>query len=640
MPSGINPNPLPAYTPTAILMKHRKLLIFIAIPVLLSLLSCSWQPRSEFPEASSLDATGRISSTAGEQNISQQFQARFDSVVALYEFGDFNEFMSALDSLRRDLRSNLGENVPDRQDRQVDELLYELDRLDSLAISIEYDHPYLSEVDSLALSSMQWPEVDGIPGEPIPNSLHDPVFPYLDNQRIHFWIQYFTGPGKERFERTLARMQLHKKTVDDILTELDMPKPLICVALIESGFVLEARSYAKAVGPWQFIPGTARIYGLRVNWWMDERRDVVASTYAAANYLRNLYSIWDSWYLALAAYNCGEYRVARAVANHKTDNFWDLKLPKQTERYVPKFLAALYIVRNPEKYGITIPEIEPLEFDLVTVKDATDLKLIADLADADLQAIKELNPALLRYCTPPKTELEVKVPKGRGTLCAQRLADIPPDKRITWRQHTIRPGETLSQISKKYGTSIVALKRLNGIKDSHKIRAGKTLIVPNQGGYVELAGSKPSYKETRRTIDREALEKYAKKSAAPTNHKKVIYTVKDHDTLSEIAELYNTSARKLRLWNNLYYRSYIFPGQKLVVYVPPSFKEPVQHAAAPALPSPDMYAKSTYTVKKGDTLYQIAKRHGVRVNDLLAWNKKNGKSKIYPGEKLQVYRKK
>lgn len=608
--------------------------------MLSSACGCSWLANGESARIDSFEDAGRQERAAENLYVSRNFQARFDSVVALYESGNSDDFMTALDSLRQDLRFNLDKSAPNERDPYVADLLFELERLDSLAISIDYQHRYLSEVDSLALLSMEWPEEDPLGEAALSNSIHDPAFPELDNQRIRFWIEYFTGPGKERFERTLARMQLHKKTVDDILTELDMPKPLICVALIESGFVMEARSYAKAVGPWQFIPGTARLYGLRVNWWMDERCDIVASTYAAANYLRGLYDIWDSWFLALASYNCGEYRVARAVQRHKSDNFWQLELPKQTERYVPKFLAALYIVRNPEKYGITVPEIEPLEFDAVTVKDATDLKLIADLADTDLQVVKELNPALLRYCTPPQTEMDVKVPKGKGTLCAQRLAEIPPEKRITWRQHTIRPGETLSQISKKYGTSITALKQLNGIKNSHKIRAGKMLIVPTQGGYVALASSKPSYKDARRSIDKEALEKYAKRSAAPSDHKKVIYTVKQHDTLGEIAEVYHTSARKLRLWNNLYYRSYIFPGQKLVIYVPPSFTAPAQHAAAPALPPSDRYSKSVYTVKKGDTLYRIAERHGVRVSDLLAWNKKKGRSTIYPGEKLNIYREK
>jgi membrane-bound lytic murein transglycosylase D len=621
-------------------MKIYNALLLLLLTISLCTLGCSRMQGDEAAEIDRFAEADQVYRSAREQQISRHFHARFDSVVALYEFGDFGEFMTALDSLRADLRLNAAGEGPDGRDEQIAGLLCELDKLDSLAISIAYKHRYLNEEDSLALSALQWPEENHIAEQTVTNSIHDPLFPTLDNKRIQFWIQYFTGPGKDRFERTLARMQLHRKTVDDILIELGMPKPLICVALIESGFVMEARSYAKAVGPWQFIPGTGRMYGLRVNWWMDERRDIVASTYAAANYLRDLHGIWNSWFLALAAYNCGEYRVARAVAKHETENFWNLQLPKQTERYVPKFLAALYIVRNPEKYGITLPDIEPLEFDIVTVKDATDLKLIADLADTDLQVVKELNSALLRYCTPPKTEMDVKVPKGKGALCAQRLADIPPEKRITWRQHRIRPGETLSQISTAYGTSITALKSLNGIKNSHKIRAGTTLIVPSQGGYVELASSKPAYKDTRRSINKDALEKYAKRAGAPGNHKKVIYTVKKHDTLGEIAEAYKTSARKLRLWNNLYYRSYIFPGQKLVIYVPSSFSAPSQHTAAPPLPSKDLYKQTTYTVKKGDTLYRIARTYDVSVGDLLAWNKKKSRSTIYPGEKLQIYSKK
>lgn len=619
-------------------MKNRIILLILTIATILGVQACTWQSRYPTADPDSFDGGDQRYSPERYHAVSHYYQARYDSVVALYEFGDFNDFMTALDSLRHDLETGIDRSHSGEQDLYLANMLHELDKLDSLAISIEYSHHYLAEVDSMALSTMEWPE-EG-PERPVISTLHDPVFPHQENRHVQFWIEYFTGPGKARFERTLARMQMHKNTVYEIFDELGVPKPLICVALIESGFVMKARSHARAVGPWQFVAGTARIYGLRVNWWLDERRDIVASTYAAANYLLDLHDIWDSWYLALAAYNCGEYRVARAIARQKTEDFWKLKLPKQTQRYVPKFLAALYIVRNPEKYGITIPEIEPVDFDLVTVKDATDLKLIADLADTEVHVIEELNPALLRYCTPPKTEMEVKVPQGRGETCAQRLAAIPPQERVTWRQHKIRRGETLSEIARAYGTSVGAIKRLNGIKNSHRIRAGKTLIVPSQGGYVELASNKPSYKDTRRTLSRESLEKYAKRSIAPANHKRLVYTVKPHDTLGEIAEVYHTSARKLRLWNNLYYRSYIFPGQKLVIYVPPSFKAPSQHMAAPPIPSSDLYAKSTYTVKKGDTLYSIARRHGVRLKELLAWNNKSGRATIYPGEKLRIYRKK
>jgi membrane-bound lytic murein transglycosylase D len=604
-------------------------------------LGCSWAPSDH---ASDFSAPNRNAETAETNDLELQnytpefFQARFDSLVALYEFGDYVDFMTALDSLRAVMSAYNESLPPESREGNVADLLHELDKLDSLAIAVDYEHEYLSEVDSLALSLEAWPDGAALAEGSTVSAMNDTLFPYIEDERIDFWIQYYKGPGRERFERSLARMALHLSTVESILDELGMPKPLICVPLIESGFQMHATSRAKAVGPWQFISGTARLYGLRVNWWLDERRDIVASTYAASNYLHDLRDIWDSWFLALAAYNCGEYRVAQATVREKTQDFWRLRLPRQTELYVPKFLATLYILRNPQKYGFTMPEIQPLEFDVVTVTDATDLKLIAELAETDLNILKELNPALLRYCTPPHTELAVKVPKGKGELCSQRLAEIPPDKRITWRQHQLKRGETLSQVARTYGTTVETLQRLNGIKNCRRIPAGKILMVPAQGGYVELASSKPSYRDTRRNIDKDRLESYAKRSGVPAGSRRLIYKVKKHDTLSEIAEAHHTSAKKLRLWNNLYYRSYIYPGQKLVIYVPEAYAASDAENTAPPLPSKDLYLTTVYTVKKGDTFYGIARKHNVKVGQLLAWNKKNPRDKIYPGDKLEIRR--
>jgi len=431
-------------------------------------------------------------------------------------------------------------------------------------------------------------------------------------------------------------MQLHRPTIEKILEEQQVHQDIICVALIESGFDLKARSYAKAVGPWQFIAGTARIYGLRVDWWYDERRDIVASTYAASNYLKDLYGLWNDWLLALAAYNCGEYRVARAMARQKTQDFWSLDLPKQTERYVPKFLASLYIVRDPAKYGFTIPDVEPVAFDEVPVKDATDLKVIADFSSTTADYLADLNPAILRWCTPPEMEVAVKVPVGTAEQCSSRLAAIPPENRVTWRKHQVKSGETLSQIADRYHTEVSTLKTLNRIKNAHTIRAGSTLIVPMQGANAEVASSKPQYREKRRTVSKETLEQYAKRFEPPSNFKRVSYVVKKNDTLGEIAEAHRTSVKKVREWNNLSYRAYIHPGQELTIFVPESFDPPIVTAAAKPNAAASSGTKQKYTVKKGDTLYSISKKFDVAVDDLVAWNGKSKKSVIYPGDVLVV----
>jgi membrane-bound lytic murein transglycosylase D len=528
-----------------------------------------------------------------------------------------------------------------RNTEEFKQVLNSLTELESFTSFASTEHQHMVEMDSLALATEQWPEGDEPQMDPTP-AFTDTVFPHIESDRIEFWVRYFTGPGKERFERTLYRMQLHRPTVERILAEQDLPLELIAVPLIESGFVMHARSYARAVGPWQFISGTARIYGLRMDWWYDERRDIVAATYAATNYLKDLHGIWQDWPLALAAYNCGEYRVARAVARHKTTNFWKLRLPKQTERYVPKFLAALYILRDPEKHGFTMPEVEPITFDEITIKDATDLRLIAKGANTTVDVIKDLNPSLLQWATPPRTEIHVKVPPGTGETCAAELAKIPPEERITWRKHKIRTGETLSVIARKYRTTASALKSLNGLRSAHRIRAGHHLIVPMQGGYTEVAGtttSKPEYMTKRRNLDKSTMDKYAKRFAPPANHKQVTYVVKDRDTLGEIAEWFRTRASKIRSWNNLSYRSYIYPGQKLVIYVPDSFDVSAVPRTTDTKPSESDYVRQTHTVRKGDTIYSISKRYNVRVSDVLAWNSKRS-SRIYPGQTLEIWKKK
>jgi membrane-bound lytic murein transglycosylase D len=252
----------------------------------------------------------------------------------------------------------------------------------------------------------------------------------------------------------------------------------------------------------------------------------------------------------------------------------------------------------------------------------------------------ELNPSVLRWCTPPNTEIALKVPVGTGDQCTRKLEAIPPDQRVTWRKHRIRSGETLSQIAGKYNTTVTTLKRLNGIRNAHRIRAGRTLIVPIQGAYSEVASSKPRYRDKHRDINKKALEKYAKRFEPPANHKRVLYRVKDGDTLGEIAEEFHTSAKKIRYWNNLSFRSYIYPGQKLVLYVPEKFDLSRVSLGHPVVPDENDFVKLRYTVRKGDTFYSISRRFNVGVSDLISWNEKSRRSVIYPGEVLEIWEKK
>jgi membrane-bound lytic murein transglycosylase D len=585
---------------------------------------------ADFPEKS-------LDEIYAERFALEDFQSRLDAAASHYRNDNRFLFFATRDSLVADVNDYIRHHSHAEDDPSFARILERLAGLDTLTF-VPPDFGAVSAEDSLALSFADWPDIDFKLDDGVMFPKYDSVFPEISNRRIDFWIDYYTGPGKDRFQRAVGRMQRYRPTVSAILEELGLPPELVCVALIESGFAMKAVSRARAVGPWQFIAGTAKLYGLRVNWWYDERRNIVASTYAAGNYLKDLYSIWGDWYLALAAYNCGEYRVARAVARHRTQNFWHLRLPKQTQLYVPKFLAALYILRDPDRFGIEIPEVEILEFDEVRITDATDLSTIAKCAGTSLGTLRELNPECLRWTTPPKTEIMLKVPVGSGDTCAVNLAKIPPEERVTWTRHRVKRGETLSVIARKYGVSVYSMKSLNNIRNAHRIREGQMLIVPLQGHHAEVASSKPQYKTATRTIDKQALENYAQRSAPPNGYKRVVYTVRQHDTLGEIAEVYRTSARKIRAWNDLSYRRYIYPGQKLAIYVPESFREPGQVQFDK--PDETSYVKQTHVVRKGETFYSISRAYGVRLDELLAWNNRSSRSIIRPGDRLEIWKKK
>jgi membrane-bound lytic murein transglycosylase D len=429
--------------------------------------------------------------------------------------------------------------------------------------------------------------------------------------------------------------------VEAILDEQDLPREMICLAFIESGFAMKAVSSARAVGPWQFIGGTGRRYGLRSNWWYEERSDIVASTYAASNYLKDLYSIWGDWFLAFAAYNCGEYRVARQVARQKTKNFWELDLPLQTERYVPKFLAALYIMREPEKYGFTIPQVEPIRFDLIEVEYAIELDVLARCAGTTTEVIKELNPQLRRGATPPNMVVHLKVPAGAGDLCTANVAALPPGERVTWSEHSVRKGETLSAIAGRYDTSVDALRDANNLRRNSVLQIGQRLVIPVPGGsYAEAASSQPAYRTHTSTIDRDALERYAERAAAGApvaGRTRVVYTVRPNDTLSEIAESHRVGVSQIRSWNNLSRRRHIYPGQKLAIYVRGAAPEETAVAAG-AVETLDeaRFERRQHVVSSGETFYSISRRYNVSMNDLMAWNGKT-RSIIRPGDVLVVW---
>ncbi|UCE02179.1 MAG: LysM peptidoglycan-binding domain-containing protein [Candidatus Latescibacterota bacterium] len=464
---------------------------------------------------------------------------------------------------------------------------------------------YVARMDSLGVITA-WGEVDStalvaLLEKPETELALEPRYDLelVDNPLVNRWVRYFTGDGRRYMQLWLERKPLYEETIFAILEQYNLPRDMIYLAMIESGLSMKARSYANAVGPWQFIASTGRLYGLKIDWWVDERRDLEKATHAAASHLSDLYESLNSWPLALSAYNAGIRRVERAVRRHKTRDFWQLSsLPRQTRNYVPKFMAALKIGNNAEVYGFHVPKRAKLEYDVVRVDDATDLNLIADLAGASLDSIIELNPHLKRWATPPGDAYEVKVPKGLGEITTAKLAKVPAEDRVAWRRHRVRRGESLSTIARRYGTSVTAIKQANKLR-RNLIHSGTFLLIP-------VVSNAPSAR----------AQKYIDHAAKTTPSGRSTYRVRRGDTLGKIARRHGVSVNQIMAWNGKS-NTRITVGERLTLY-----------GAKPS--------SITYVVRRGDTLSKIGKRHRVSVRQLMRWNKKRN-TRIRVGERLRIY---
>ena len=455
------------------------------------------------------------------------------------------------------------------------------------------------------------------------------------NWRTEHWIKYFTGKGRRHFSRWLERVEQYRDIIEPILVENELPRDILFLSVIESGLNLNARSRVKATGPWQFMAGTGRLFGLRINWWIDERKDIIASTYAAAHYLKHLHGLFGSWPLALAAYNSGEYRVAYAISKQKTEDYWRLNLPSQTRWFVPKFMAALEIGRDPEKYGFGRSIVEPISFDVIRIDKSTDLRLIAKSAGCTYRRIQDLNPSMKRWATPPGMIVELKVPTGTGEPVIAALEEIPEGERITWHRHRVKRGETLSQIATRYEMSLRELKRINEIRNVHRIREGNIILIPvKDAGTVARASTEPKYREKPALPDKITMKKYT----PPSGYSKIIYTVKRNDTLSEIADRHHVGLSKLRRWNELRYSSMIKPGQKLVIYLP---TREVSTSGRGVTEKTDQLKDGKrlvyHIVKRGETLTSISRQYNKRISEILSWNTGLHKDRLFPGDRIAIW---
>ena len=380
----------------------------------------------------------------------------------------------------------------------------------------------------------------------------DGHLPIILNSRVKTMINFLQHRKHKEFQVWLDRYSFYATTIRPILKSYGLPEELIYLAMIESGLNTKAYSYAHAVGPWQFISATGRRYGLKRDWWVDERRDVVKSTHAAAKYLKDLHDEFDDWYLAMASYNTGESRVRRTIRREGHRDCWRMiTLPRQTRNYVATVLAAAIIGSDPESYGFHVDELTDWEYEVIDIDRSLDLDKIAHALRVNYQDLKTYNPELRQGVTPPaKKPYQLKVPLGKGSVNPTAMASIPTSDKIDYQVHYVRRGETLSVIARKYNVSLTKLVQANRIKNRNRLSVGQKLVIPAPKSYASTASKKTTRKSSPPASD------YAKKT----------YTVQKGDTLGQIAENFNTSAKRIRHWNGLRYGQHIYPGQKLTIY--------------------------------------------------------------------------
>ncbi len=391
-------------------------------------------------------------------------------------------------------------------------------------------------------------------------SLPDSDIPLTLNSKVNYFIDFFQTRGRNSFARWISRSERYIPMMKEILRKEGMPEDLVYLAMIESGFTPHAISVASAVGPWQFMSGTGKRYDLRIDDWIDERRDPIKSTVAAALYLKELYALFNrDWYLAAAGYNAGENKILRAINMYDTRDFWEISkgsyLKKETKDYVPKLLAAAIIAKEPAKYGFAdVAYLPAMDLDTVEIPSRTDLEVIARITQVPYQTLKELNPELRRWCTPPDYQgYSLKLPKGKGELFLAEYAKIPAEQRyterITYSRYKVGKKETLASIARKFSTTTDRLAELNRLKPTSKLR-GKNLLVP-----VQLASAPPPTQQKGESSptagEQKELNRY--------------YTVKRGDTLYSLAKKFKVTTAILSAWNNMTDKVALRPGKRIIV---------------------------------------------------------------------------
>jgi membrane-bound lytic murein transglycosylase D len=474
------------------------------------------------------------------------------------------------------------------------------------------------------------------------------------------YIQLFQGPGRHWFRTWISRSTRYIPLMQPILEAIGVPRDTVYLAMIESGFSPRAYSRAHAAGPWQFIPGTGRMFGLKQDFWIDERRDPIKSTHAAARYLKQLRGELGHWYLAWAGYNAGGGRIRRLREKKGSDDFWALAegdgMAKETRHYVPKLIAAALIAKNPSAFGFTDDEfayLGPLEYDEVPLVDPTELSVLASAAGISEDELRELNPELTRWCTPPATNDRpylLHLPKGSAEQFTAALAKIPKQARMRYVEYQVRRGDTLSGIAARFGSSAEVILKFNRLQGARKLRINAELMIPVPQGrgaqasraleQTTLAARRSGFRHVAENEvpagTRTAPARGPIKSEAIGGRVRISYGVQDGDSLWTISQRFGCSVDDLRKWNDLPPSGRnLRSGSVLAIW---QQQQDGGLRAAPArAPIAAAQPVQSHEISSGDTLWSLAQRYGVSVDQLKRWNDIADHRSVRLGQKLRVY---
>ncbi len=448
---------------------------------------------------------------------------------------------------------------------------------------------------------------------------HD--IPLVINDTVLRFLDYFQNRGRKAMEMGMRRSGRYRDMISRVLAEEGVPQDLIYLCQVESSFKPLALSNKKCKGMWQFDAWRGQYYGLRQNWWIDERSDPEKSSRAAARHLKDLYGQFGDWFLAMAAYNTGPGNIERAIERTGFADYWELvkrgTLHPDTVAYIPMILAVAIISKDPLKYGFEVTPDAAVSVERVQIDSAVDLRLAAETLDIGFAELKELNPHVRRFTTPRNDpEFALYLPAGSKGKFLEEMAVIPEEMRVSWRMHRVEGGETLSMIARKYHTTPAAISQANNLTERRPIQVGGKLIIPVTPGKGNLS----------RGGERSRLR----------------YTMKRGDTIASVAKNFDVTVTQIRKWNRISVKSSLAPGKALLIY-PGDSGANVSGAGVEggtvrkSTPGKENSDRVIHRVKKGETLFAIAANYKIPIDSIRDWNNLSQNGNLKVGEKLTIY---